>query len=266
MLTAPGRALHDALTATDPIPPLKALGRDRRFVEDLPELADLQLMGTGQGRWRHKDTWTHSVVVAGKAPADRVALRYAALLHDIGKPATRRLQPDGTVTFHSHEAVGGRLTRRMLTRLGHPADFTDHVADVVTMSGRFKDDADSSGTPGVWSDSAVRRFVRDAGGRLEDLLALAEIDVTSKYQANHDRVATAVAALRTRIAQVGEADARAAERPDVDGHTLMAELAVPPGPLLGEVLAHLLALKRSRGPLGRDVALKEAAAFLTSRK
>lgn len=243
--------LDVALAAEDPTPLLRDVVRRPDLADVLPEVADLLLMDAS-ARGRHKQTWDHSVKVAAKTdPADR-ELRWAALLHDIGKPATRRIA-GGEVTFRHHEQVGERIVRDLLPRIGcTDGRFVDRVARAVGLSGRFK--ADGPGAAAVWTDSAVRRFVRDCGGPtggdgsvLDLVLDLNFADVTSKHDWKVRRTEDDVQALTDRIRRVLAADARQAERPDLDGQQVMGLLGLTPGSEVGEALSALLAAKRAAG-------------------
>jgi len=236
--------LNQALLRPDPDEMIAATGAliaaadtDQLF----PELAALDL-GTAGGR--HKDLLDHSLKVAAKTPV-RLRIRLAALLHDVGKPDTRHI--DGRqVTFVGHEARGATIVRARLPKLGYPQTLVDQVATLVAMSGRFKSSE-------AFTDSAVRRFVRDAGEVVDDLLTLGRVDVTSKHQHKHDAQAAQVDQLAERIGQVAAADAAAAERPDLDGRQLMDRYGLEPGPKLGRILAELLAAKRTAGRPLTDV-------------
>jgi len=224
-----GDQLRAALAAPDPTGPLWALVGAPATDQYFPELSALAM---DDPAGLHKDVLAHSITVTAKVPA-RPTLRLAALCHDIGKPATRRI--DGrTVTFVHHETVGADLLRTRLPQLGFDQDVVGQVATIVAMSGRFKN------FDGSWTDAAVRRYVRDAGDTLEDLLTLSAEDVTSRHQWKHDRQHAQVAALRERIASVAEADRRAAERPPLDGRQVMRHTGLAPGPQVGELLARLL--------------------------
>lgn len=241
--------LDTALAADDPTPLLAAVARRDDLDTALPEVWDLLLMDASS-RGRHKATWPHSVAVAAKVPADDRLLRWAALLHDIGKPPTRRFS-SGDVTFRHHEAAGETIVREMLPRIGCTDEvFTDRVARVVGLSGRFKARGEG-GAAAVWSDAAVRRFDRDCGDLVDVVLRLAAVDNTSRHLDRADRQRREVDLLRARLAQVAAADARAAERPDLGGAAVMALLDLEPGPDVGAALKALLDAKRANGgPLG----------------
>lgn len=230
--------LNDILTADDPRPGLWRLVRTDDCARLFPELPALAMP---DGNGRHKDVLAHSIAVTAKVPT-RLPIRLAALLHDIGKPDTRRFD-GGEVTFQGHEAHGANIARTRLTKLGYDRQLVEYVCTIIDMSGRFKDCDDGDG----WSDSAVRRYVRDAGDALEDLLVFSQLDCTSKHRWKHDRQVRQIGWLRNRIAQVAEADRKAAERPDIDGRQLMDRFGLQPGPAVGKVLNVLLAAKRDAG-------------------
>jgi poly(A) polymerase len=224
----------------------------------LPEVSMLQL--ETDEHFRHKDVYQHSLTVLNQAIAleprygleQDLVLRLAALLHDIGKPRTRSKLPDGRVAFHHHEVVGAKMARRLLERLRFPRDVTADVARLVELHLRFH----GYGT-GEWTDSAVRRYVTDAGPLLSRLHALTRADCTTRNQARAARLARAYDSLEERIALLAEREELAAIRPDLDGNDIMAILGIPPGPLVGRAYAHLLELRLEHGPLGRERAVQE---------
>lgn len=195
---------------------------------------------------RHKDVLTHTIAVTAKTePALR--LRLAALFHDIGKPATRAYE-DGNVTFRNHEAVGAKMTRKRLRALGYEEGMVRDVTELVRLSGRFKGYADG------WSDSAVRRYARDAGHLLGDLNKLVRSDCTTRNQAKAERLQEQVDDLERRIADLAQEDRRRAERPAIDGNRVMELLGLPAGPLVGEAVRWLLAERRAGRANDSDAA------------
>lgn len=193
---------------------------------------------------RHKDVLSHTIAVTAKTRPE-LRVRLAALFHDVGKPKTRRIDDDG-VTFRHHEAVGARMARQRLTALGFDDALVDDVAELVRMSGRFKGYTDG------WTDSAVRRYAREAGPLLGDLNHLIRCDCTTRNQRKAQALQEAMDDFERRIAELAEADRRAAERPDMSGDDVMAHLGIPAGPAVGQALRMLLELKRSEGALPRD--------------
>jgi poly(A) polymerase len=224
----------------------------------LPEIANLQL--ETDEHFRHKDVYQHSLTVLDQAIGlerryglERdLVLRLAALLHDIGKPGTRSRLPDGRVAFHHHEVVGAKMARRLLQRLRFPKDVTADVSRLVGLHLRFHGYG-----AGEWTDSAVRRYVTDAGPLLSRLHALTRADCTTRNQAKAQRLARAYDSLEERIAQLAEREELAAIRPDLDGNEIMAILRIPPGPLVGRAYAYLRELRLEHGPLGRERAVQE---------
>jgi poly(A) polymerase len=224
----------------------------------LPEIPELQL--ETDEHYRHKDVYQHSLTVLDQAIGleDRyglrqdLVLRLAALLHDIGKPATRSRLPGNRVAFHHHEVVGAKMARKRLAQLRFPKDVVAAVTRLVELHLRFH----GYGT-GEWTDSAVRRYVTDAGPLLTRLHALTRADCTTRNQAKAQRLARAYDSLEARIAELGKREELAAIRPDLDGNEIMAILGIPPGPLVGRARRHLLDQRLEHGPLSRDRAVQE---------
>ena len=238
--------LSAALLADDPTGPLLQLVRSGWAERIAPELPALQL--EQDPIHRHKDVLAHTVAVTAKTRAD-LRLRLAALFHDIGKPATRSYE-GGKVSFHQHEAVGAKITRRRLRALEYPPDIIADVTELVRLSGRFK------GFSGGWSDSAVRRYARDAGHLLGHLNELVRCDCTTRNRARAAELQHHVDELEERIKQLAEAERRAAERPLLDGNAVMQRLGIGPGPAIGEARGFLLQLRRENP--GLDAAATEA--------
>ena len=226
--------LSAALLADDPTEPLLQLLRSGWAERIVPELPALEL--EQDPIHRHKDVLAHTVAVTAKTRAD-LRLRLAALFHDIGKPATRSYE-GGKVSFHQHEAVGAKITRRRLRALDYPEDIVADVTELVRLSGRFK------GFTGGWSDAAVRRYARDAGHLLGHLNELVRCDCTTRNRARAEELQHHVDELEERIRQLAEAERQAAERPLLDGHAVMQRLGLGPGPEVGEALGFLLQLRR----------------------
>lgn len=223
----------------------------------LPELPALQLQV--DEHHHHKDVYEHSLTVLDQAialerkrnpeePAD-LTLRLAALLHDIGKPATKRIEPGGVVTFHHHDVVGAKLAAKRLRELRFDKERISSVARLIELHLRF-----FGYTEGAWTDSAVRRYVRDAGPQLERLHILTRADVTTRNRRKADRLSFAYDDLEDRIASLGEEEELAAIRPDLDGEQIMAILGMKPGREVGEAYRFLLELRLSEGPLGEEEA------------
>ncbi|MHA6623775.1 CCA tRNA nucleotidyltransferase [Pseudonocardia sichuanensis] len=225
----------------------------------LPEVPAMRL--AIDEHMQHKDVYTHSLVVMEQA-IDRetdgpdLVLRLAALLHDIGKPDTRRKEPDGRVSFHHHEVVGAKMVRRRLRELRYPKSVVDDVAQLVFLHLRFH-----GYSGGEWTDSAVRRYVADAGPLLERLHKLVRSDCTTRNRRRAAALQRSYDSLEKRISRLREQEALDAIRPDLDGNDIMALLGLPPGPQVGKAYKHLLALRMERGPLSREEAEAELRAW-----
>jgi poly(A) polymerase len=222
----------------------------------LPEVPAMRL--AIDEHMQHKDVYTHSLVVLEQA-IDReepgspdLVLRLAALLHDIGKPDTRRKEPDGRVSFHHHEVVGAKMVRRRLRELRYPKAIIDDVAQLVFLHLRFH----GYGS-GEWTDSAVRRYVADAGPLLDRLHKLVRSDSTTRNRRRAAALQRSYDSLEDRIAQLRKQEELDAIRPDLDGNAIMELLGIPPGPLVGKAYKHLLALRMERGPVSREEAEAE---------
>ncbi len=221
----------------------------------LPEVPAMRL--AIDEHMQHKDVYTHSLVVLEQA-VDRetdgpdLVLRLAALLHDVGKPDTRRKEPDGRVSFHHHEVVGAKMVRRRLRELRFPKSVIDDVAKLVYLHLRFH----GYGS-GEWTDSAVRRYVTDAGPLLERLHKLVRSDCTTRNRKRAAALQRTYDSLEERIAALRAKEQLDAVRPDLDGNAIMSLLGIPPGPLVGQAYKHLLALRMERGPLTADEAEAE---------
>jgi poly(A) polymerase len=224
----------------------------------LPELPALRL--EVDEHHRHKDVYEHTLIVleqaialeGGDVPGPDLVLRLAALLHDIGKPATRRFEPGGGVSFHHHEIVGAKLTAKRLKALRVDKDTVKQVSRLVELHLRFHGYGD-----GAWTDSAVRRYVTDAGPLLGRLHRLTRSDCTTRNLRKAQRLSRAYDDLEQRVEELAAAEQLARVRPDLDGEQIMAQLGVRPGPVVGRAYRHLLELRLDRGPLGEEVARDE---------
>ncbi len=196
---------------------------------------------------KHKDVLTHTIAVVAKTGAD-LEVRLGALFHDIAKPRTRSFEYGG-VTFRHHEAVGAKMTRKRLRSLGYESDVIGNVSELVRLSGRFK------GYSEGWTDSAVRRYARDAGPLLGKLNELVRCDCTTRNQIKVKVLHEHIADLELRIRALAEEDRRAAERPGIDGVDVMEHLGIGPGREVGEALVMLLEVKRREGDLARSELL-----------
>ena len=221
--------------------------------EVLPEVSRLRM--EADEHHRHKDVYQHSLTVLRQAIAleprygldGDLTVRLAALLHDIGKPKTRTLLPDGRVAFHLHEVIGAKMTKRRLTALRFPKDVISDVSQLVELHLRFHGYGD-----GEWTDSAVRRYVRDAGPLLTRLHVLTRADCTTRNRAKAARLARAYDGLEQRIAELSEQEELARLRPELDGNEIIRILGVPPGPVVGKAYSYLLELRINQGELGRE--------------
>ncbi|MEM7338397.1 MAG: HDIG domain-containing metalloprotein [Actinomycetota bacterium] len=234
--------LSDVLVAPDPTDGLWSLCDSGVAAEVVPELPALRL--EQDPIHRHKDVLAHTIAVTAKTQPD-LTVRLAALFHDIGKPATRSFEHGG-VTFRHHEAVGAKITKARLREMGFERQMVKDVAELVRLSGRFKGYADG------WSDSAVRRYARDAGHLLGYLNELVRCDCTTRNRAKADRLQRQIDELEHRILELAREDRRAAERPQMDGQAVIAHLGIEPGPVVGAALAFLLEIKRAEGVLPDD--------------
>jgi len=243
--------------ADHPVPGLRLLVETGLADLVLPELPALRL--ESDEHHRHKDVYEHSLTVLEQAIAlERVrdvaeapdaVLRLAALLHDIGKPKTRRFQAGGTVTFHHHDVVGAKLARKRLRELRFSNDEIDDIARLVELHLRFHGYG-----AGEWTDSAVRRYVRDAGDQLERLHILTRADCTTRNQRKAARLQRTYDELEERIEALAEQEELDSMRPDLDGNQIMQILGIGPGREVGEAYAFLLELRLEKGPLGVDAA------------
>jgi poly(A) polymerase len=188
--------------------------------------------------------------------ADRpdLVLRLAALLHDIGKPRTRRVGPDG-VSFHLHEVVGAKMAERRLTELRYPNEIVQDVRKLVLLHLRFHTYRLG------WTDSAVRRYVRDAGDLLDRLNFLVRSDCTTRNPFKAKQLAAACDELEARIAKLEAEEELAKIKPPLNGDEVMALLGVPPGPIVGKALNHLLELRLDRGPMSKEEATEALLAW-----
>jgi poly(A) polymerase len=213
----------------------------------LPELPAMRL--EQDPIHRHKDVLAHTIAVVARAHR-KLEVRLAALFHDIGKPKTRSIGPQG-VSFHHHEVVGARMTRDRMRALRFSNALTEAVTRLVYLHLRFH-------TYGMgWTDSAVRRFVRDAGDLLPELLSLTRADCTTRNRRKAEALERRIDELEDRIEELRRREELESIRPDLDGRDVMQHLGVPPGPVVGRALDHLLELRLERGPLGREAALAE---------
>ncbi|GAA5159909.1 CCA tRNA nucleotidyltransferase [Ornithinimicrobium tianjinense] len=253
------------LLADDPRSGLELMVQTGLAEEVLPELPALQL--EVDEHHRHKDVYEHSLTVldqaialedppeatgADEVPGPDLVLRLAALLHDIGKPATRRFEPGGGVSFHHHELVGARMARTRLRALRFDKDTVKAVSRLVELHLRFH----GYGS-GEWTDSAVRRYVTDAGPLLGRLHKLTRSDSTTRNRRKAARLAASYDDLERRIERIRAAEELGAVRPELDGNQIAEILGIAPGPVLGRGYKHLLAFRLDAGPVGPEAAREE---------
>ncbi|MBT2506691.1 CCA tRNA nucleotidyltransferase [Streptomyces sp. ISL-98] len=219
----------------------------------LPELPQLRL--ESDEHHRHKDVYEHSLTVLEQAmdleeDGPDLVLRLAALLHDIGKPRTRRFEADGRVSFHHHEVVGAKMTKKRMTALKYSNDLIKDVSTLVELHLRFH----GYGT-GEWTDSAVRRYVRDAGPLLDRLHKLTRSDCTTRNKRKAGALSRAYDGLEERIAELQQQEELDSIRPDLDGNQIMEILGIRPGPEIGKAYKFLLELRLENGPMEHEAAV-----------
>jgi poly(A) polymerase len=251
--------LEKTLVAADPVAGLRLLVDTGLAAHVLPELPALQL--EIDEHHRHKDVYEHSLTVLQQAidletDGPDLLLRLAALLHDIGKPRTRRFEDGGGVSFHHHEVVGAKMVTKRLKALRFDNDTIKAVARLTELHLRFHGYGD-----GEWTDSAVRRYVTDAGPLLSRLHQLTRSDCTTRNVRKAKRLAAAYDDLEVRIERLREQEELDSIRPDLDGNEIMGLLGIGPSRVVGRAYQHLLALRMDRGPLGPEVAEAELRAW-----
>jgi poly(A) polymerase len=256
------------LSTDNPRPGLEALVDAGIADIVLPELPALRLESDEHAH--HKDVYEHTLTVLEQAIDEEkrrfpgqspdVALRVAALLHDIGKPATRRFEPGGVVTFYHHDVVGAKLAKKRLKALRFDNHSIASVASLIELHLRFFGYADQA-----WSDSAVRRYVRDAGDELARLHILVRADVTTRNKRKADRLSFAYDDLEARIAQLAEQEELQAIRPELDGEAIMEILGISPGRDVGEAYRFMLEVRLDEGEIGVEEATQRLLAWWAGR-
>jgi poly(A) polymerase len=244
------------MLSPDPVRGLRLLVETGLARHVLPELPALAL--ERDEHHRHKDVYEHTLTVLEQSIdlEDRLpgggpdfVSRFAALMHDVGKPKTRRFAEDNVVTFHHHDVVGAKLTRKRMQALKFSKEQTDAVVQLVEQHLRFH----GYGS-GEWTDSAVRRYVRDAGDQLDRLHVLTRADCTTRNKRKADALRRTYDELEERITRLSEAEELASIRPDLDGNQIMEILGIGPGRTVGLAYRHLLELRLDRGPMTEEEA------------
>ncbi|MHA7648793.1 CCA tRNA nucleotidyltransferase [Mycobacterium sp. ML4] len=230
----------------------------------LPEIGGMQM--AIDEHHQHKDVYQHSLTVLRQAielegaQGPDLVLRWAALLHDVGKPATRRHEPNGGVSFHHHEVVGAKMVRQRMRALKYSKQMIDDVSQLVYLHLRFHGYGE-----GKWTDSAVRRYVTDAGPLLPQLHKLVRADCTTRNKRRAARLRASYDRLEERIAELAAQEDLDRVRPDLDGNEIMRLLDIPAGPQVGEAWRFLKELRLDRGPLSHEEATAELLAWWQTR-
>ncbi len=252
--------LDKMLLGADPVAGIELMVQTGLGDVVLPEVGGMRM--AIDEHHQHKDVYQHSLTVLRQAialeePGHRdLVLRWAALLHDIGKPATRRHESDGGVSFHHHEVVGAKMVRKRMRALKYSKQMVDDVSQLVYLHLRFHGYGE-----GRWTDSAVRRYVTDAGPLLSRLHKLVRADCTTRNKKRAARLQANYDSLETRIAELEAKEDLARVRPDLDGNAIMELLGIPAGPTVGEAWNYLKELRLDRGPLSREEAETELLAW-----
>ena len=261
--------LDKLLLGADPVAGIDLLVQSGLGDVVLPEVGAMRM--AIDEHHQHKDVYWHSLTVLRQAidleegsSGPDLVLRWAALLHDIGKPSTRKHEPDGGVSFHHHEVVGAKMARKRMRALKYSKQMIDDVSQLVYLHLRFHGYADGKGV-GRWSDSAVRRYVTDAGPLLPRLHKLVRADCTTRNKRRAARLQAAYDDLENRIAELAEKEDLARVRPDLDGNEIMRLLDIPAGPQVGEAWRYLKELRLDRGPLSHDEAVEELRTWWNAR-
>ena len=258
------------LLGEDPVAGLRLLVETGLADQMLPEVPALRL--EIDEHHRHKDVYEHSLTVLqqaidletaedGPVPRPDLVLRLAALLHDIGKPRTRRFAPGGGVSFHHHDVVGAKMTAKRMKALRFDKDTTKSVARLVELHLRFHGYGD-----GQWTDSAVRRYVTDAGPLLQRLHRLTRADCTTRNQRKANRLRRAYDDLEERIEALLEQEELDKVRPELDGNEIGEVLGIAPGPQVGQAYRYLLQVRLDEGPIGKEAAAERLRAWWAERE
>ncbi|OBI83014.1 CCA tRNA nucleotidyltransferase [Mycobacterium asiaticum] len=255
--------LDKLLLGKDPVAGVDLLVQTGMGDVVLPEIGGMQM--AIDEHHQHKDVYQHSLTVLRQAidledDGPDLVLRWAALLHDIGKPATRRHEPNGGVSFHHHEVVGAKMVRKRMRALKYSKQMIDDVSQLVYLHLRFHGYGE-----GKWTDSAVRRYVADAGPLLPQLHKLVRADCTTRNKRRAARLQASYDRLEQRIAELAAQEDLDRVRPDLDGNEIMRLLDIPAGPQVGEAWRFLKELRLDRGPLSTDEATAELLAWWKAR-
>ncbi|MGO8851682.1 CCA tRNA nucleotidyltransferase [Mycobacterium sp.] len=255
--------LDKMLLGTEPVAGIDLLVQTGMGEVVLPEVGGMQM--AIDEHHQHKDVYQHSLTVLRQAialedDAPDLVLRWAALLHDIGKPATRRHEPNGGVSFHHHEMVGAKMVRKRLRALKYSKQMVNDISQLVFLHLRFHGYGE-----GTWTDSAVRRYVTDAGPLLPRLHKLVRADCTTRNKRRAARLQASYDQLEARIADLAAREDLARVRPDLDGNQIIELLGIPAGPEVGEAWRFLKELRLERGPLSTEEATEELLAWWGSR-
>jgi poly(A) polymerase len=248
--------LDKLILGADPVAGIDLMVQTGLGDEVLPEVGAMRM--AIDEHHQHKDVYQHSLTVLRQAidletPGEPdLVLRWAALLHDIGKPPTRKHESDGGVSFHHHEVVGAKMVRKRMRALKYSKQMVDDVSQLVYLHLRFHGYGD-----GKWTDSAVRRYVTDAGPLLPQLHKLVRADCTTRNRKRAARLQNNYGELEERISALAAKEDLQRVRPDLDGNAIMELLGIPAGPQVGEAWRFLKELRLDRGPLDRDEAEAE---------
>jgi poly(A) polymerase len=255
--------LDKLLLGTDPVAGIDLMVQTGLGDVVLPEVGAMRM--AIDEHHQHKDVYWHSLTVLKQAieledDGPDLVLRWAALLHDIGKPATRKHEPDGGVSFHHHEVVGAKMVRNRMRALRYSKQMIEDVSQLVYLHLRFHGYGD-----GKWTDSAVRRYVTDAGPLLPRLHKLVRADCTTRNKRRAARLQANYDGLEKRIEELAAKEDLARVRPDLDGNEIMQILGIPAGPQVGEAWRYLKELRLDRGPLSHSEAVDELTNWWNSR-
>jgi poly(A) polymerase len=256
--------LDKLLAGSDPVAGIDLMVQTGLGDVVLPEVGAMRM--AIDEHHQHKDVYWHSLTVLRQAIAleddgPDLVLRWAALLHDIGKPATRKHEPDGGVSFHHHEVVGAKMTRKRMRALKYSKQMVDDVSQLVYLHLRFHGYGD-----GKWTDSAVRRYVTDAGPLLSRLHKLVRADCTTRNKRRAARLQANYDDLEHRISEIAAKEDLARVRPDLDGNEIMKILGIPAGPEVGQAWRYLKELRLDRGPLSHEEAVEELMKWWNARQ